>query len=190
MLKVVLNFLHLGLYSTKLFINSLYVKLGNFPYRLFYKSVYVFHDDWSFEELLILHHFIKDLIQLVLPCPCISFEYLIYLVFKEYLFERVVVPVILEFIEPDLKFKSEKVTRVLSTVSEHVIDTQYLRLVVKDHTGVRGNGDFAGCECVKCIDGLVRRHIIRKMNHDVHLVSGEVIDLLYLYLAGFLGLED
>jgi len=79
---------------------------------------------------------------------------------------------------------------VVCTVSEYVMYAQELRLMVHDHAGVRRYRHFAVGECVKCIDGLVRRNIVRKMYQYVCLVRGQVIDLLDLDLALFLCLEN
>ena len=99
-------------------------------------------------------------------------------------------PLVLEFAEPDREFLAQEVTGVLCAVAEHVVDTQNLRLVVEDHACVRCDGHLACGEFIKRIDGLVRRHVVRKVDHDVHLVCGEVVDLLDLDLTGLLGLED
>ena len=98
-------------------------------------------------------------------------------------------PLIFEFAQPDRKFLTEKVARVLRTVAKHVVDTEHLRLVVKDHACVRSDRHLTCRECIECIDRLVRRHVIRKVDQDVDLVSGEVIDLLDLDLSAFLCLE-
>ena len=187
--KMILDFLHLRLDAAQFLIHRLDVKLRDLSDRFLYKSVDVFHDDRPLQKLLILEHLIKHFLQLVFPCPGISFENLIYLVLEENLFERVVMPVVLQFIQPDLEFKAKEVAGMLCTVSEHVVDAKHLRLVVENHACVRGNRNLAGGECIECIYGLVWRYIVRKMDHDVHLVCGEVINLLYLYLAGFLCLK-
>ena len=79
---------------------------------------------------------------------------------------------------------------MLRTVAEHVVHAQDLRLVVKDHACVRCDGYLTRCESIKCIDCLVRRYVVRKMDDDVHLVGCKVVDLLDLDLSALLCLED
>ena len=79
---------------------------------------------------------------------------------------------------------------MLCAIAEHFVHTQHLWLVVKNHACVRSDRNLAGSECIKCIDCLVRRHVIRQGDDDVHLVSCEIVDLLDLDLAGFLCLKN
>ena len=99
-------------------------------------------------------------------------------------------PVILQLIQPYLKLHPKKVLGVLGAVSEHVIHIEELRLLVHDDAGIRRNRNLAVREGIERIDGLVRRHVVREMNQDFHLVRGQVVNFLYLDLALVLCLED
>ena len=99
-------------------------------------------------------------------------------------------PVVLKFVKPDLEFLTEQVLGVLGAITEHIMYTEELRLMVYDHTGVRRDGYLAISESVKSIDGFIRRHVVRQVDHDVDLVGGEIVDFLYLDLALLLRLED
>ena len=99
-------------------------------------------------------------------------------------------PLVLKLSESDLKFLTEQVLGVIGTVTENVVHAEYLRLVLVDHAGVRSHRHLAGSECIEGVDGLVRRHVVRKVDQDVGCSTGEVIDLLDLDLTAFLGLHD
>ena len=99
-------------------------------------------------------------------------------------------PFVLEFSQSDREFLSEEFLGMLGAVTEHVVHAEDLRLVVKNHAGVRRDGHFAGCECVERIYRLVRRYIVRKVDYDVDLVCCKVVDLLDLDLSCLLRLED
>ena len=65
--EVVLNLVHLVLDSAELFFHRLHIKLGNLPHRFLHKLVYVLHHNLPLEQILILEHGCKDLVELVLP---------------------------------------------------------------------------------------------------------------------------
>ncbi len=99
-------------------------------------------------------------------------------------------PLVLKLREPDLQLPLEKIPRVVCVVDQDVLDGQELRLVVHNDAGVRGDVALAVRERVEGIDRLVRGHIVRKMHKDLDLLGCHVLDLLDLYLAFVLGLED
>ena len=98
-------------------------------------------------------------------------------------------PVVLQFAEPDGKLLPEQILRVLRAVAQHVVDAEHLRPVVEDHACIRSYRDLACRECIECIYGLVRRHVVRKVDDDVHLVRRQIVDLLDLDLSRLLRLQ-
>ena len=99
-------------------------------------------------------------------------------------------PFVLQLAQSDGQLLTQKVLGMHGAVTEHVVHAEHLRLVVHDHAGVRSDGNLACREGVKSVYGLVRRHIIRQVDDDVHLVCSQVVDLLDLDLSCFLCLED
>ena len=99
-------------------------------------------------------------------------------------------PVVLELVETDLELLTEQTLCMVCAILEDVLHRKELRLVIHDHAGIRRNRYLAVCECVERVDGLVRRHIIRKMYHDLGCRSGQIVDLLDLDLSLLLGLEN
>ena len=99
-------------------------------------------------------------------------------------------PVVLQFVQPDLELLSQKRLGMFGAVAEHIVHAEELWLVVHDDTCVRRNRHLAVCKCIKSIYGLVRRHIVRKMDEDVRIACSQVLYLLYLDLALVLCLED
>ena len=190
MLQVVLHFVHLVLYASELLIDSLCIELRNLPDWLFYELVDILHGDIPLEKSLELEHLGEYFVKLIFPGLCITLKDLVDLVLEENLLERAVVPVVLELIESDLELLSKETLCVVCAVSENLVHRKELRLVVHDDAGVRRDRNLAVCKRIKRIYGLVRRHIVRKMDHDLCLVSCKVINLLDLDLALFLCLED
>ena len=74
-------------------------------------------------------------------------------------------------------------------IDENVIHAEELRLVVLDDAGIRGYCALAVRECVESVDGLVRRNVIGKMNHEVCRIGRHILDLLNLDFSLGLGLE-
>ena len=99
-------------------------------------------------------------------------------------------PLVLKLREPDLQLPLEKISRVVRVVDQDVLDREELRLVVHDDAGVRGDVALAVRERVEGVDGLVRGHVVRKMDEDLDLLRGHVLNLLDLDLALVLGLQD
>ena len=64
------------------------------------------------------------------------------------------------------------------------------RLVFPDHAGVGADLGLALGESVQGVNGLVRRHVGRQVDDDLHLVGGHVVDLLDVNLLLVLGLDD
>ena len=190
MLQVVLHLVHLVLDASEFLVNRLGVEFRDLPYRLLYESVDVLHGDFPLEKSLELEHLGEYFVKLILPSLGVSLENLIYLVLEEDLLERAVVPVILELIESDLELLPKETLCVVCAVSENLVHRKELRLMVHDDAGIRRDRNLAVCKCVKCVDGLVWRHIVRKVDHDLCLVSRQVVDLLDLDLALLLCFED
>jgi hypothetical protein len=93
--------------------------------------------DLSLEELLIGLHLSEYCLELILPCLSVSFENLVDLVLKEYLFKRTIMPVVLQFIKSDLQLLAEQSFSVVGTIDEYIINREELWLMVDDNTGVR-----------------------------------------------------
>ena len=189
MFEMVADLIYLVFDTPDLLIDCLGIELGYLPDRFLHEFQDVVHDDFLLEHVLILLHGTEYLIQLLLPCPGVAFEYLVDPVFEEYLFEGAVVPVSLQFIEANLQFLPEQVLGVLRVEPEDVIHAEELRLVIHDDAGVRRYGHFAVGECIQGIYRLVRRNIVREVDHDVGFAGGKVGYLLDLDLSLVLCLE-
>ena len=190
MLDVVLDGLHLRLDGGDLLVDGLCVEFGNLAHRLLHEPFDVLHQDLAAEDVLVGLHLREHVLQLLLPAVLVLLQDLIDLVLKEYPFEGCVVPLVLKLREPDLQLPLEKISRVVRVVDQYVLDREELRLVVHDDAGVRGDVALAVRERVEGIDGLVRGHIVRKVDKNLDLLRGHILDLLDLYLAFVLGFED
>ena len=190
MLDVVPDLLHLGLNRCDLLIHRLGIELGDLADRLLHELVDVVHDNLPAEEVLVVLHLRKDVLELLLPALLVLLEDLVHPVLEEYAFKGVIVPLILELVETDAQLPFQDVPGVVSVVDEYILDAQELRLVVHDHAGVRGDVALAVGEGVQGVDRLVRGDVVGKVDYDLHLVRSHVLDLLYLDLALLLGLDD
>ena len=189
-IQMVLHLVHLVLDAAELLVHSLCVELRDLPHRLLHELVDVLGSDRPLEKTLVFHHLVEHLLQLCLPCLGVTLKDLIYLVLEEYLLERTVVPVVLELVETDLELLTEQALCMVCAILEDVLHRKELRLVIHDHAGIRRDRHLAVCESIERVDGLVRRHIIRKMYHDLGCRSGQIVDLLDLDLSLLLGLEN
>ena len=99
-------------------------------------------------------------------------------------------PLVLELVETNPQLPLKKIPGVEGVVSKDVLDTEELRLAIHDHAGVRGNVALAVSESVEGVDGLVRRHVVGKVDDNLDLVRGHVLDLLDFDLAFILCLDD
>ena len=99
-------------------------------------------------------------------------------------------PLVLQLLKTDPELPFQKVPGVIGVVDQDVLDREELGLAVHDHTGVGRDVALAVGESVKGIYSLVGRHVVRKVDNDLHLVGRHVLDLLDLYLALVLGLDD
>ena len=99
-------------------------------------------------------------------------------------------PLVLKLGEPDVKLPFEKIPCVVRVVDQYVLDREELRLVLHDDAGVRRDVALAVRERVQSVDRLVRGHIVRKVDKNLDLFRGHILDLLDLDLAFVLGLQN
>ena len=99
-------------------------------------------------------------------------------------------PTVLQLVHPVSQLGEEQILRVHRAVFEHVVYGQECRLVVHDYAGVGCDGGFTVGKCIECVYGLVRRHVGRQVDEDIHLVGGDVVYLLELDLALVLGIHN
>ena len=156
MLVVVSHLGHLIFNGTKFFVHCLDVQFGNLLHRFFYKLGNVVHNDRPSQKVLIFKHFIEDFLEEFFPGNCIILQYLEYLVLEEDFLKRSVMPVILQFIKPYLKFHPEQPLSVFGTISQHIVHSEEMRLLLHNHTSIRRNGYLAIGKGIERIDGLVR----------------------------------
>ena len=62
-------------------------------------------------------------------------------------------PVVLEFVESDLKLLTEQFSGMVGAVAEHIVHAEELRFMVYDDACVRRNRHFAVCKGVERVDG-------------------------------------
>ena len=178
MVELVADFGNLLLGIADFLLHSLDVELGNLAHRLFDQLEDVFHHNLPAEQLLVLLHRGKNLVELNLPALLVLFQHLVNAVFEENLFKRTVVPALLELIEANLQLTAKQLPGVVGAVFEDIVDAQELRLAVDDDAGIRGDGNFALGEGIQGVYCLVGRHVIRKMDDNLHLVGGHIVYLL------------
>ena len=78
---------------------------------------------------------------------------------------------------------------VVDIAFEHVFDGDETRSVFVDDAAVGGDAHFAIGEGVEGIEGFVARHTGRKMDENLHILCGEVLDLTDFdapFVGGFL----
>ena len=190
MLDVVFHLLHLVLDGSNALVHRLSVELGDFAHRFLYQLKDVVHDNLATEQVLKGLHLLEHVLQLLFPRFLILLKDFIDSILEEYPFQRVVMPFVFKFTEPDFQLSLQKVSGVVGVVDEYVLDRKELRLVVHDDASIRGDVAFAVGECVKSIYGLVRRHVVREVDYDVHLIGGHVFDFLDLDFPLVLCLQD
>ena len=110
--------------------------------------------------------------------------------------ERIPVPLLLEFAELDLEFALQQRLGGLDAALEDVADAEEVRLVV---AGLRVADDDAGGgvelhlaarENIELLDDFAGLRALRKMDENLDLVGGVVVDVLDLDLALGVGGED
>ena len=134
---ILLNHLHLLLKFENLLIHRLNVKLGNLAHRFLHKFEDVLHYYWAVHQVLIFQHLLVHLLQLGLPGLGLLLQDTVHLVLKEYLLQREIVPLVLQFRHPYLKFATQQFLCIIRTVSEDFIHSNEVRMLVHNHTGVR-----------------------------------------------------
>ena len=99
-------------------------------------------------------------------------------------------PVVFEFAFADFKLSSQQFFRMFGIVDEDVLHAEELRLVILYDTGIWSDCSLTIRERVECVDGLVRRNVVRKMDDEVCSRRGHILYLLDLYLALVFSLQD
>ena len=188
--QMVPDFLHLVFQGVYFFVQGLGVELGNLADRFLHQLQDVFHHDLPVQEVFVVLHLGQDVVQLLFPTHLVLLQDLINAVLEEDPFQGGVVPVFLQFGQAVFQLGLQDVAGVPGVVFQNLVHGEEYGLVVADDAGVGGYLGFALGEGVEGVDGLVRRNIGRKMDDNLHLVGGHVLDFLDVDLLFVPGLED
>ena len=190
MLQVVADLVDLFFDGVNPLVQGLGVEFGNLPDRLFDEFEDVFHHDGAVQQVFVVPHAGENVVKLLLPAHLVLFEDFVDAVLEKDALQGIVMPFVLQFAEFDFELLPEDVAGMEGIVFEDVVHREELRLVILDDAGVRVEGRLAVGEGVQGVDGLVGRDVVGKVQDDLHLLGGHVIDFLDLDLAFVLGLDD
>ena len=190
MLQLVPEVCNLLLYAADSLFHGLDVELGNLAHRLLHKLKDIVHYNLAVNLALELLHGLEYLLKLNLPSLLVLLQDFVNAVLEEDSFKGVVMPVVLQLVQANLKLAAKELLGVVGAVFQHVVYAQELRLVVYDNAGVGRDCSLAVREGVKCINRLVRGYIVGKVNHNLYLLRSHILYFLNLDFALVLCLQD
>ena len=186
----------LGLFDVYLDVGNLLlclldVELRNLTYRLLAQFQHLLAGYLLAEELAVGVETALDACHLVVPCGKVFFlQHLVYALLEEYLFQRHPVPFVLQLGQLYLQLLTQQVFGAHGGMPQDVAGGHKHRLVVHDDAGLRREADLAVRKGIQSVDGLVGRHPVGQVAHDLHFGSRVVVDLLDGDAFLLVGLED
>ena len=115
--------------------------------------------------------------------------FLVDALFNEPFFERLVMPLLLEFALLDFQFLTEQFQGVAHRCFQNFGYRGKARLVLLDYAGIGRNGNLTVGKCVQCIDCNIGRNARLKFYQNFGIFGGVVVNFPDFYLVLLVGFQ-